>query len=283
MSAGIFSMPDFYIIGSPSLLKLRNLSPIIHPMDLYRFYVPNLPLQGPPEPFPLPETEAHHARSVLRLGVGDLIVAFDGRGTWCQAKIVQLGKREALVTPTTAPVIDPRPSPALTLATAIPKGDRADWLIEQASQLNVTAVQFLDCQRSVVKPREGVGGGNKLDKWQRLAMESAKQCGRTHLLEIREPTKLANISAPAAPPAHAARVLWLDPDPAGISVSAAVRDWHGDVLALIGPEGGWSDTEYRILEAAVASGWLRRVRLTSTVLRIETACAALAALVMAAR
>lgn len=246
-------------------------------MDFYRFYVPNLPLEGPAEPFALPETEAHHARSVLRLGVGDLIFVFNGQGGWCQAKIVYLGKREAMVSRISPAVVDPRPTPALTLATAIPKGERDEWLIEQISQLNVTAVQFLDCQRSVVKPREG---GSKLEKWQRLAIESAKQCGRTHLLEIREPVKLTDVRSPAA---HAACVLWLDPGPAGVSVGAAVGEWRGDLLALIGPEGGWSDSECRMLEAAVASGWLHRVRLTSTVLRIETACAALAALVMAAR
>jgi 16S rRNA (uracil1498-N3)-methyltransferase len=171
------------------------------------------------------------------------------------------------------PTADAPLSPSLTLATALPKGERAEWLVEQASQLGAAALQFLECERAVVKPREG---GHKMEKWKRLAVESAKQCGRTHLLAIHEALELGRLRSQA----QASRVLWLDPGPGGTSVQTALADWPGAVLGLVGPEGGWSPAERRMLQDAVDAGWVRRVRLTQTVLRIETACAALAALVM---
>lgn len=162
--------------------------------------------------------------------------------------------------------------PKLTIATSVPKGERAEWLIEQASQLNVSVVQWLSCDRSVVKPGEG-----KMEKWRRLAVESAKQCGRTHLLHIVEPISLATLLIGA----NTATVLWLEPR-SGESVSKALAQLSADkqVIALIGPEGGWSPKESSHLEAQVAAGRIKQVRLTTTVLRIETACAALASLVM---
>jgi 16S rRNA (uracil1498-N3)-methyltransferase len=243
------------------------------PMKPYRFYVPDLPLDLSAELFHLPSIESHHAHKVLRLAPGDEIIAFNGRGGWCEALLVTIDKSGTLAAPTRI-AVDPPPAPALTLATSVPKGERADWLVEQASQLNVSVIQWLDCQRSVVKPREG---GQKIDKWRRLAIESAKQCGRTHLLQIEDLTPLDTLLQRPTP------LLWLDPRPGGQSVAQILATLPADapLTALIGPEGGWSDAELTLLQAA-DSGRLHRVRLTPTVLRIETACTALAAIVMSA-
>jgi 16S rRNA (uracil1498-N3)-methyltransferase len=249
-------------------------------MDVYRFYVPDLPLQTQRQSavgeitVELPTDQAHHARNVLRLEARTPVALFDGLGTWTTGKILQIDKHGVVVSLAAPLTLDERPVPALTLATAVPKGERAEWLIEQASQLNVSTVQWLACERGVVKPREG---GGKMDKWRRLAVESAKQCGRNHLLEIREPAGLPETLGKLA---DTTRVLWLDPGPAGLSVPQALANGTGDVVALIGPEGGWSPTERNILEDVAAARRVTRVRLTQTVLRIETACAAVAAVVM---
>jgi 16S rRNA (uracil1498-N3)-methyltransferase len=169
------------------------------------------------------------------------------------------------------------PTRLLTLATAVPKGERAEWLVEQASQLNVAKLQWLACDRGVVKPREG---GAKLDKWRRLAVESAKQCRRLHLMAVEELAGLEEVLKKA----RGDKILWLEPreGDASAKVAEAMQGWSGNVLALIGPEGGWSQREFALLEAAAQRNELLRVRLTTTVLRIETACAAIAALVMSA-
>jgi 16S rRNA (uracil1498-N3)-methyltransferase len=249
-------------------------------MDVYRFYVPDLPLQAQRQAavgeitVELPTDQAHHARNVLRLEAGTQVALFDGNGAWTTGKLLQVDKRGVVVRLAAPLTIDQRPVPALTLATAVPKGERAEWLVEQASQLNVSAVQWLACERGVVKPREG---GGKMDKWRRLAVESAKQCGRNHLLEIREPAGLPETLGQLG---TTTRLLWLDPGPAGLSVPQALAHGSGDVVALIGPEGGWSPAERKILEDAAAARRVTRVRLTETVLRIETACAAVAAIIM---
>ena len=220
----------------------------------------------------LPPDQGHHAQSVLRLNTGDRIVLFDGAGTLAEAILDRLAK-STVTARLDGPLREVAP-PAihLTLATAVPKGERAEWLVEQASQLNVAAIQWLDCDRSVVKPREG---GGKIEKWRRLAIESAKQCHRAHLLQIHEMGNLAAVLAGAA------TFLWLDPGGDGVAAVAALHGvMCGRIVAFIGPEGGWSIAERKMLGAAVREGTIKRVRLTDTVLRIETASAALAAVVM---
>ena len=104
----------------------------------------------------LPADESHHARAVLRaISAGEIVTLFDGKGMWADAKVETVGKHEVRAKVSESPVFEERPAIQLTLATAVPKGDRAEWLIEQASQLNVAAVQWLDCEHSVVKPRGG--------------------------------------------------------------------------------------------------------------------------------
>jgi 16S rRNA (uracil1498-N3)-methyltransferase len=259
---------------------------IIGRMDLYRFFVPDLRRQLPQEGqaggdrtrVPLPDDQGHHARSVLRLAGGEEVVLFDGAGAWAGGTVVAGGPkaRETLVEVTRAVTVDPPPAIRLTLATAVPKGERAEWLVEQASQLNAWRVQWLACDRGVVKPREG---GQKLEKWRRLAVESAKQCGRTHVMGVDEPRDLADVVGAAG--AAGARLLWLDPRGKRAAAEAVREMAAGEVVALIGPEGGWSERETRLLAAAGTGGAGEPVRLTTTVLRIETACAAVAAVVMA--
>jgi len=247
-------------------------------MDVFRFYAPELSRQAAEGAWiQLPEDQAHHARTVLRLEAGVAVVVFDGRGAWAPGVIARGGREGISVCTSAAVTVDPRPQPMLTLATAVPKGERAEWLIEQASQLNVAQVQFVACARSVVKPHEG---GHKMEKWRRLAVESAKQCGRTHVLRILAPAPFAVVAAPGPRP-ETARLLWLDPGSGGMTVAEALAGMKEDgVTAFIGPEGGWSEDERHCLEGLAGRGGIRRVRLTATVLRIETACAALAAVVM---
>lgn len=240
-------------------------------MDYYRFCVPTVS-QGTT---PLPPDEAHHALRVLRLESGTPVQIFDGHGNWGEGVLVATKKTAEVEVQRVGR--DPLPQLQLTIATAVPKGDRAEWLIEQVSQLNAYQVQWLNCERGVVKPKEG---GGKLEKWQRLACESAKQCGRNHILKIQPLQALEEVIRE-----HAAKgeIWWLEPR-AGIPVREAFEQLQVKLLngenvklcALVGPEGGWSQRETELLEGMVD---IERVRLTPTILRIETACAAIAAIV----
>jgi 16S rRNA (uracil1498-N3)-methyltransferase len=235
--------------------------------DPYRFHLPDLSAV----PLQLPEDQAHHAARVLRLEDGAAVVVFDGRGGWAQATLHPAGK-QMRVKLTSDIYQDPPPTRALTLATAVPKGDRAEWLIEQASQLNVTTIQWLDADRSVVRPKDS---GGKMDKWKRLAIESAKQCGRTHVMKIEPMRTLDELLQSAA---GISTRLWLEPR-STLAVQAAIPPIATTIIAFIGPEGGWSERE---LQLAAAQPNLAAVHLTPTVLRVETASAALAAIVACA-
>jgi 16S rRNA (uracil1498-N3)-methyltransferase len=247
-----------------------------HAMDVYRFYVPDLQKQaGGGAEVELPEDQAHHARGVLRMGAGEPVILFEGVGGWVEGVLERISKTKVIARVPGRINVEMPPGLRLTLFTAVPKGERAEQLIEQASQLNVEVVNWLSCDRGIVKPREG---GQKMDKWRRLAVESAKQCRRTHVMEVIEPVTLDE--ALGSMPEES-RVFWLDPGEGGQTMARASGNLRGgSVAALVGPEGGWSEREIGLLTRRVDAGRIMRVRLTETVLRIETACAAIAAILM---
>jgi 16S rRNA (uracil1498-N3)-methyltransferase len=149
----------------------------------------------------------------------------------------------------------------LELAVAMPKGDRADWLVEKLTELGVARLIPLRTQRSVVRP-----GAGKLDRWRRIVVAASKQCGRNQLMEIAPLTDWPRlVSDPNLP----RRRLIVDPD------GPAATWYASELIAAIGPEGGWTDEE---LALANDAGW-QRVGLGPRILRIETAaivCASLA-------
>ena len=122
-----------------------------------------------------------------------------------------------------------------------------------------------------------------MEKWRRQAIEAAKQCGRAYVMEVHEPAtaaaELLEIKDSRVP--EFARFFWLEPGEGGKTVAEAMGTLRrGLATAFIGPEGGWSAGERGLFERAVNEGRMTRVRVSHNVLRIETAGAAVAALVM---
>lgn len=197
-------------------------------------------------------------RNVLRLGAGDKVEAFDDGGAVATAQITQIEPIVALQ------VEDVRRQESvihLTIAAAVPKGDRADWMIEKLSELGCARFIPLATARSVVLPE----GRNKRERWMRIATESAKQSRRAGVMQIDELTPLKDIEPQNA--------LYLSTEPTARSI-ANVATTAGMTL-LIGPEGGWTDPEIAFFRENRIAG----VMLTDTILRVETAAIA-AAVVM---
>lgn len=220
----------------------------------------------------LGESESRHARLSRRLSVGDSLILFDGQGHEAAATIAVLGKTTVEVA-IAAVNHRPRPHPALTLAVAMPKGPRQDVLIEKCTELGVAALQPLITERSVSGASD-----HKRDKWRRATVEAAKQSGQAWLPELFAPVSLDTYlqlalnydlviaaMAPRESPPEAIR---------GLSDRLAACS---SVLALVGPEGGWSPQE---AEALVSRG-AAPVSLGPNVLRIETAAIALSAAIHA--
>lgn len=137
-----------------------------------------------PGPFEITGPEAHHLATVCRLRPGDPLVLFNGRGEECPARISQVAKKSVLVEVLAVERPDREVGFRLEVAAPLPKGDRADFLIEKLTELGVTCFTPLQTARSVVHPRE-----SKLDRLQRHVIEASKQCGRNVLMRIAELTR----------------------------------------------------------------------------------------------
>ena len=213
-----------------------------------------------------------HLFRARRLAAGDRLRLADGAGAARWAEVAAVDRRSARMVPG-EPAPAPEPALRVHLLVAAPKKERAAWLVEKATELGVAAVRLIETGRT---PREF--GDGTLRRLERIAAAAFEQCGRGRLPELsgthawEDVAALLDRSAPEA----ARWVLDLDPD------AAPARDLvdgtaDGAAALLVGPEGGWSDDERRDLAA-----WgCRPVRLGPTVLRVETAALAGAALLLA--
>ncbi|MFO0935845.1 MAG: RsmE family RNA methyltransferase [Gemmataceae bacterium] len=222
-----------------------------------RFFTPQ-PLG--PGSIELEGDEAKHLAAVRRFGVGDRVFLFNGDGREYPALVSNVAKRN--VTLQVESALEPRrerPDP-LTVAAAIPKGDRCDFLIEKLVELGVGSLIPLITERSIVIPKP-----EKAEKWERAVIEASKQCGRNVLMKIEPPLAWdALMNRPQLPASRF--VLHTGPD------LPALTPTRGEVIIAIGPEGGLTPRE---VDLARESGWQPR-SLGPRVLRMETAAIAAA-------
>lgn len=232
-----------------------------------RLYVPDdIPAHGI---FDAPPEQAHHVAHVLRLAAGDALTVFDGRGLEYPGVIERISKSIVTVR-----VSDPsevtRESPlAVSLAQGISSGERMDYTVQKAVELGVKAIQPLAVERSVVK-LSAERAAKRAAHWQAVAVAACEQSGRNHVpvvLPVRPFTSwIADVASDALK-------LTLSPDAAS-SLRELERP-RGEVVLLVGPEGGLSPREIEVARAASFQG----LRLGPRVLRTETAAlAALAAM-----
>lgn len=198
---------------------------------------------------------------------GDALVALDGRGAAWDAQIREVGRDAAVIELLGRGSCAPDPAVHVTLFAAVLKGDRQDWLVQKAVELGVSRIQPIVCERSVVKP----GGGEKADRWQRIAQEAAEQCERGIVPEVAVPIALADASWQDA-------TALVCTERRGQPLLAALP--RADRMAVfIGPEGGWGDEEVVWLEGRGAIP----VSLGPRILRAETAALAALAGVLLSR
>jgi 16S rRNA (uracil1498-N3)-methyltransferase len=226
-----------------------------------RFYTPDL--LGPGE-YVLTGAEAHHLAAVRRFGPGDRVTLFNGDGNEYPAEVVAAARKTVTLTVLPARPVDRELPFPLVVASALPKGDRADFLVEKLTELGVTRFVPLVTARSVVVPRESAA-----EKFRRAVVEASKQCGRNRLMAVEAPQEWeAFVARGDLPPARL--VLHTGAGLPGLSR-------RGGAVVAVGPEGGFTAGE---LEAAAAAGW-RVVGLGPRVLRVETAAVAAAAVLAA--
>jgi len=236
--------------------------PTIEPMSTPRFFLASL--DG--ERLTLVGDEAHHAVRVRRLGVGDEVELFDAQGGEARGRIVEVETNRVDIRVSERHKRHTRGA-TLMVAAAIPKGERADWMVEKLAELGVAILVPLITARGVVRPSEA-----KLERWRRKCVEAAKQCGAPYPMSVAVPVGIAGL-------ANLMRgvdcVFVADPDLRwGAYTQRANELQKANGMVIIGPEGGWTAGELKLLMESGA----QPVRLTQTTLRVESAAIAMAAL-----
>jgi 16S rRNA (uracil1498-N3)-methyltransferase len=222
-----------------------------------RFFVPEV-RHGLAE---LTGQDAEHLVRVLRAEAGQRYEISDDRDVYL-AEITSA--RKSAVCFEVIEKLPPRPEIAPTvLIVALIKFDRLEWLVEKATELDVTEIRFFEATRSERGLRQAVQ--KRMTRWEKIALEASQQARREHLPRLCETTWTDALAADGAK-------FLLDETPGAPPLRKAV----GAAALLVGPEGGWTDGER---EQALASGW-QPCSLGPTILRTETAALAGLAIVM---
>lgn len=230
-----------------------------------RFYAPAADRAG--ELVALPEEEAAHLTRVLRLRVGADVRVFNGRGQEFDARVESIGKSGVSVL--VRAVCDPgarEATVAVTLAQAVLKGDKMDAVVRDAVMMGVAAIQPIVTARTEVA-LASLRRGDRQGRWHRIAVSSAKQCGRAVVPAIGAPQTFEEMLAALTAVKLPGPALMLV-EPSAAHRAVALRELHGppprETTVVVGPEGGWLEDEVER-----ASGVCRLVSLGSRTLRAD--------------
>ena len=221
------------------------------------------------------EVDAEKARylgRVLRLRVGGPVIVFNGSGTAYTAEITAFSRSRAALSVRDAITIASESPLKVHLVQAISRGERMDFVVQKATELGVKRITPLLTERGVVK-LDNARAEKRRQHWQKVAISACEQCGRVRLPLVDPPQRLDS---------------WLSTKPQHAEVDVILKTFATQSLStldrpatkvciLVGPEGGFSEAEYQLADAA---GFVP-VSLGPRVLRTETAAAAALAILQA--
>lgn len=209
----------------------------------------------------------HYLADVLRLGEGDRVEVFDGRGGSYEGRL-EAGLETIALGPRAAARAG---FPEIALLFALAKGEKVDLVVQKATELGAVRIFPFEAERSVVRlGREK--GEERARRWGRIAAEAARQCGRSDVPEVPAPAPLAEVLGRLPP---ATRVLAFHPG--GGALPRIEPGTAASLAAVVGPEGGLAPAEIEVCERAGASA----AGLGPRVLRAETAAIVAVALLQA--
>jgi 16S rRNA (uracil1498-N3)-methyltransferase len=226
---------------------------------------PRLTLTGP---------DHRHIGLVLRARPGDALTLFDGAGGEVEAEVIRVERTETELALGARRTVA-GPAVSLTLLCAVPRGPRMDLLVQKTSELGVARIVPVLTERSVARPGAERADGKRA-RWEKIAREAARQCGRADLPIVDPPVALAEALAAQGLPS---RRLALFEGERSRSLRAALEGAQPEATALlIGPEGGFAPAELAVARA----GGFEAVGLGERILRVETAAIVAVALVAGA-
>jgi 16S rRNA (uracil1498-N3)-methyltransferase len=236
---------------------------------MHRFYIS--PENWNPGALTLTGSEAHHARDVLRMRVGEKLVIFNGRGREITAEVVDLGSDEIglrKLHETETPPLQCR----IILGQAIPKGKNMDFIVQKAVEIGAAEIVPIISDRTVVQVN-AQSAAQKQSKWKQIAVEAAKQCGQNWLPHVHAPRKLAEVFSSRAGESFDLQLIG-SLQPGARHLKKVLADYSSErqhrprtVLMLVGPEGDFTPAE---LALAHRHG-CQPITLGPIVLRVETA------------
>ena len=227
---------------------------------------------APGDAIVLSGAEAHHAAVVRRLRIGEEVTIGDGRGVWLSGTVESVAPKQVVVRITTRDEVPP-PSPRVVLVQALAKGDRDELAVQAATELGVDEIVPWQAARSISRWDSAKAQKGRA-RWAAIVREAGKQAHRTWLPEVSPLETTADLARRAA----ASRLLILEPTADAAITALRFGADGGDIVLVVGPEGGIAPEELEALGAAGAT----HVRLGDTVLRTSTAGPAALAVVSAA-
>ncbi|MDD5011409.1 MAG: RsmE family RNA methyltransferase [Phycisphaerae bacterium] len=219
----------------------------------------------------LTDAQFRHLTKVLRLKIGDSVELFDGKGALAQAVIEKIEKSQTVLTVKTIENF-PKPSQRrVIIASSIAKGDRFELLVAKCTELGADRIVPVIFERTVKQAIQQ-------RRLENIALESTKQCQRLFLPQIDLPTALPQAIENLKSDYPSAKIIF--GSLTNVAESVINFDFgKNDIIAFVGPEGGMTQIEENTLKKTNALP----VKLTDTVLRIETAAIAFAAILTSAR
>lgn len=235
-----------------------------------RFFISEQPENGL---LALHGEDAHHAGRVLRLRPGEAVTLCDGAGTDYDCVIETVEKEAVACRVQCSHPAETEPRQRFTLCMALPKGDKMDFIVQKAVELGVHEIIPYVSKNCVSRPDKTE---KKVDRWRRIALEAAKQCGRGCLPQVEA---VVTVEQAVERAAQCETALFFYENERETGLHDALSGGVGETVSLmIGPEGGFAPEE---VEMAAQAG-LRSVSLGTRILRCETApIAALAAVLYA--
>jgi 16S rRNA (uracil1498-N3)-methyltransferase len=229
-----------------------------------RFHAPGATAPG--DLVILSDEEARHLSKVLRLHVGDDVRLFNGHGAEFDGRVEQVGSGTVQVRVGGARLAAPEPRVAITLAAAVLKGDKMDDVVRDAVMIGVATIQPLITTRAEVT-LASLQRSHRRERWQRIAISAAKQCGRAVVPPVAEPQPFDSL------PAAIAGMQWPGPalmfvEPGATTEALPLGEIDArppkEATVLVGPEGGWTPAEVE-----VGAGVSRLVSLGGRTLRAD--------------
>lgn len=215
----------------------------------------------------------HHLRDVCRFGVGDRFELLHG-GEAYFVQVFAVDKRQIEVERIETRPIPPLPKPHIHLALSLPKFPKVDWIVEKSVELGVKSIHPFVSEYSFIRDKNQVPAA-KIERWRKLIRQAAQQSGRGELMTMEEASSLKEILQQINQRPGVLGLFPYEGDcPTTLKahLSALPHRNFSEIWLVVGSEGGFSQDEV----STISQAGLTPVTLGAQVLRVETACVALA-------